>query len=340
LEDLEMVKLAIVGCGGMAQGHAQTLASMPDVKLVGFCDIVKSRAEAYREKYAKDAQVFESHTEMIKALRGKLDGVVNVTPHTVHYPQCKESLEAGLHVLVEKPMVTNSNHAYDLWKTVNASGKVFAIAFQAPYTAEYQCIQKLRGDGTLGKVQLIQGWLAQNWKNNTVGTWRQDPAMSGGGQMYDSGAHVLNSIMWIMNEPVVEVACMYDKLGTPVDINGVIMMKFQSGTMGTVCIGGNSPGWDVEVRVQSDTMQLRTGPHGGWLEGAREGRKFYPPVAFDNSPGAFTPHKNFVNAILGKEKVIAPVRYGVLLSALMDAMYESAEKGMPVKVKPVPERLD
>lgn len=334
-----MVKLAIVGCGGMAQGHAQTLAGMPEVKLVAFCDVIKSRAEGYCEKYAKEAKVFESHSEMIRSMKGELDGIVNVTPHTVHYPQCKEALEAGYHVLVEKPMVTSSVHAYDLWNVVNRCGKVFGIAFQAPYTPEYQCIKRLRDNGTLGKVQLIQGWLAQNWRTNTMGTWRQDPAMSGGGQMYDSGAHVLNGIMWIMNEPVVEVACMYDKLGTPVDINGVVMMKFESGAMGTVCIGGNSPGWDVDIRIQSDTMQLRTAPHGAYLEGARHGRKFYPPVALDDSPGAGTPHRNFVDAILGKAEIVAPVRYGVLLSALMDAMYESADKQAPVKVKPVPTAL-
>lgn len=335
-----MIRLAIVGCGGMAQGHAQTLASMPDVKLVAFCDIIKSRAEAFRDKYAKDTQVFESHSEMIRAMKGNLDGVVNVTPHTVHYPQCKEALEAGLHVLVEKPMVTNIDHAYDLWKTVNKTGKVFQIAFQAPYSSEFQAIKKLRESGELGKVQLIQGWLAQNWRTNTIGQWRQDPKMSGGGQMYDSGAHTLNAIMWIMNEPVVEVACMYDKMETPVDINGIVMMKFQSGAMGTVCIGGNSPGWDTDLRVQSDTMQVRTFPHGGFLECMRFGRKFYPKVEFDNSPGAFTPHKNFVEVIQGKAQPVAPVRYGALLSALMDAMYESAAKGAPVKVKPVPEKLD
>lgn len=334
-----MLNLAIVGCGGMAGGHAKTLASMPDVRLAAFCDIVPARAEAFRTQYAKDAQVFDSFDAMLAKMKSQLDGVVLITPHTIHYPHAKTALEAGLHVLVEKPMVTSSEHAYDLWRTVNKTGKKLAIAFQAPYTAEYQCIRELRESGQLGKVQLIQGWLAQEWRKSQTGTWRHDPALSGGGQMYDSGAHVLNGIMWIMNEPVIEVSCMYDKVGTPVDINGVVMMKFASGAMGTVCIGGNSPGWDVEVRLQTDAMQLRTGPHGGWLEGARGGRKFYPPVKFDDSPGAFTPHRNFVNAVLRGEELIAPVRYGVLLSALMDAMYESAALKAPVAVKPVPATL-
>lgn len=334
-----MLKLAIVGCGGMAGGHARTLAAMPDVELAAFCDIVPERAEAFCAQYAKDAAVFDSFDAMLAKHGKSLDGIVLVTPHTLHFPHATAALEAGIHVLVEKPMVTSSEHAYALWRTVNKSGKKLAIAFQAPYTAEYQCIARLRDSGELGKVQLIQGWLAQGWRTNTANSWRQDPSLSGGGQMYDSGAHVLNGIMWIMNEPVVEVSCMYDKVGTPVDINGVVMMKFASGAMGTVCIGGNSPGWDVDLRIQSDKMYLRTGPHGGWLEGARQGKKFYPPVEVDDAPGAFTPHRNFVDAVLGKAELVSPVRYGALLSALMDAMYESAERKAPVAVKPVPERL-
>jgi predicted dehydrogenase len=334
-----MVRLAIVGCGGMANGHARTLASMPDVKLVAFCDVIAARAEDYRQRYAKEAKTFADFGAMLAAMKGGLDGVVLVTPHTVHFAHAKAALEAGLHVLVEKPMVTSSEHAYELWRTVNRTGRKLAIAFQAPYSAEFQCIARLRERGELGKVQLIQGWLAQEWRRSQAGTWRHDPALSGGGQMYDSGAHVLNGIMWIMNEPVVEVSCMYDRVGTPVDINGVVMMRFASGAMGTVCIGGNSPGWDVDLRVQTDIMQLRTGPHGGYLEGHRLGKRFYPPVAIDDAPGAFTPHKNFVDAVLGRAELVAPVRYGVLLSALMDAMYESAERRQPVSVKPVPAEL-
>lgn len=156
----------------------------------------------------------------------KLDALVFVTPHSLHYPQAKAALEHGLHVLLEKPMVTSSPHAYDLWKTVKKTGKMLGITFQVPYTAHYAYLAKQRDSGELGKVQIISGWIAQNWLKKTVGTWRQDPAVSGGGQMYDTGAHLCNGIMWLMNEPVVEVACVHDKCFSPVDINGVAIARF------------------------------------------------------------------------------------------------------------------
>lgn len=330
------LNFGIIGCGGMANWHAQCLQKVEGVRVIGLCDTKPEQTKQFKEKYFAEAHEYTDYQQMIRNSPEKLDAVVLVTPHTLHYSEAKTCLEAGLNVLCEKPMVTSSEQAYDLWKTVKQTRKTFAITYQAPYTMEYQAIKRLRDSGQMGKVQLIQGWIAQGWLKFTTNTWRQDPKLSGGGQMYDSGAHVLNGMMWIMNDPVVEVACFYDKVGMPVDINGVAAIRFQNGALGSFAIGGNSPGWDVEIKVQTDKMQVKTGPHGGWLDVIREGKKFYPNVDFDERPGAYTPHQNFVDAINGRAELQAGVRYGVLLSALMDALYESADNQKIVKVKPVP----
>jgi predicted dehydrogenase len=338
-----MFNLAIVGTGGMAGWHAEQIKKIPELNVVALCDIVPEHWQTYREKHFPKAVGYDDFEALLadyKARKLKLDFVLLVTPHTVHYPHAKAALEAGLHVMVEKPMVTSSEHAYDLWRTVKKNGKLLAITFQAPYTPEYQCIAKLRDSGQLGKPQLIQGWLAQEWLKSQAGKWRQVPELSGGGQMYDSGAHILNGMMWIMNEPVVEVACFYDTCGSPVDINGVAIMKFQSGAMGSVAIGGACPGWNVAIQLQTDKMTVKTGPHGGFLETSRNGRHWYPPVEIEDHPAAGVAHLNFVRALQGKEQLKAPVRYGVLLSALMDAMYQSAKEQKPVKVKPVPADIE
>ncbi len=334
-----MIRIAIVGCGGMANWHASVLKNIPECKVVGLVDVDPKRTAEFKQKYFSDAFELSDYEQLFHHPPQPIDAVVLVTPHTLHYAQAKRALEAGLHVLCEKPMVTDSRHGYDLWKTVKATGKHLGITFQAPYCAEYQAIKKLRDSGQLGKPQLIQGWLAQGWLKATANTWRQDPALSGGGQMYDSGSHVLNGMMWIMNEPVVEVACLIDNLGAAVDINGVAIMRFKSGAMGSVAIGGNSPGWNVDIRLQTDRLQVRTGPHGGYLECHRHGKPFYPEVPFDESPSAFTPHLNFIRTLLGTEQPQAVVRHGVLLSVLMDAMYESARTQKPMKVEPVPDVL-
>ncbi|MDB5326148.1 MAG: putative dehydrogenase [Phycisphaerales bacterium] len=331
-----MIELAIVGCGGHANWHAGLIKGMPDVTVSALVDIDRTHAEAYRTKYFPDATIYEDFNAFLKQRPKSITGVLIATPHTLHYSQCKAALTAGLHVLCEKPMVTASAHAYDLWKTVQQTGRQLSIAFQAPHSAEFQYLRSMRAAGTLGTPQIIQGWLAQGWLKASAGTWRQDPALSGGGQMYDSGAHVLNAMMWLMDEPVVEVTCLYDRVGSAVDINGVAILRFLSGALGSVAIGGNSPGWNVRISLQTDRLQVVTGPHGGFLE--ISGQR-YPHVPTSDVPAAFTPIGNFVRTLAGQETLQSPVRYGVLLSALMDALYESAAQQRPVKVEPVPEKL-
>jgi hypothetical protein len=94
------------------------------------------------------------------------------------------------------------------------------------------------------------------------------------------------------------------------------------------------------IHIQTDKVVAKTAPHGGWLElNGIDGRKVYPQIEQDDRPAGGTPHLNFVNAILGKEELHCPVRYGVLLSALMDAMYLAADERRVVKVEPVPDMM-
>jgi len=337
-----MFNFALVGCGGMANWHAQQLQKLSaDVKVVAVVDTVPGCARTFKDKYFNDAVEYEAYDKLLEKPPAKLDAVVLVTPHTLHYPQAKAALERGINVMVEKPMVTSSQHAYDLWQTVKKSGKLLGITFQAPYTQEFLYLAQQRDAGKLGKVQLVTCWLAQGWLEGTRGKWRQDPAQSGGGQMYDSGAHTLNSLMWLMNDPVVEAACFCDNCGSPVDINGVAIARFQNGAMASITIGGNCPPFRTDIAIQTDKCLIITDQYGGKLEitGANN-KKVYPHVEQAlEAPAAGTPHANFVNALKGTEPLRAPVRYGVLLSALMDALYESASSGKVVKVKPVPKDI-
>jgi len=236
--------------------------------------------------------------------------------------------------------VTSSEHAYDLWRTVNRTGRKLGITFQSPYTAEFGYLARERDAGRWGKVQLVSGMLAQGWLKGTAGKWRQEPALSGGGQMYDSGAHMLNAMMWLMNDPVVEVSCMYDTCGSPVDINGVAIVRFQNGALGSICIGGNCPAFLSELRIQTDRLLIQTDTYGRSLEISVGGpRRFYPHITADERPAGGTPHLNFVEAVLGREELRCGVRYGVLLSALMDGLYRSAAERAPVSVRPVPQSV-
>jgi len=332
-----MVNIALVGCGGMAQHwHAPVLADIAEAKVVAVVDVNPKHAREVKEKYFPEATEYSLLDDLLATPQGKeLNAVVIATPHAAHYSECKSALERGLHVLVEKPMVTSFAHALELEKLIAKTGKLLAITYQAPHTAEYAYLATERDAGRLGKVQVISGWLTQGWLELTVGKWRQDPAISGGGMMYDSGAHLLNALVWLMNEPVTEVGCFIDNAGSQVDINGVAILKFQSGAFGNIAISGNCPAFKTEIQILTDQMLIVTDQYGSKLEmTGHNGRKLYPRVQTtnDQSKSANTPHRNFIDAILGKAELRSPAKYGVMLSRMMDALYKSARTGSLVKI--------
>src|SRR5688500_17691673 len=103
-----MLNIALVGCGNMANWHAQQLKKISKVNVVALVDPVEASTKTFCEKYFDKAKQFKAFDVLLEKSPKKLDAVVLVTPHTLHYPQAKAALEAGLHVLVEKPMVTSS----------------------------------------------------------------------------------------------------------------------------------------------------------------------------------------------------------------------------------------
>lgn len=334
----EKIKLAIVGCGGHAGYHAQQVHSNPDLmEVVALCDIKRENLENFhRNKFAAEAKIrlYDSMDDLMRDPPPGLRAVSLVTPHTTHFEQSMAALDHGYDVMCEKPMVTRSEHARKLAKKVASSGRQFQIAFQAPFTAEFAYIRDVIARGDLGELQTINAFSCQGWRNATPGTWRQDPKQSGGGQMYDSGAHLFNAIAWLIDRPAQEVFCCIDNKSCAVDINAAITIRWEGGVLGSVTISGNTPGWQEGIWVAGEKGRISTGIHGGRLEhiDAEKGLIKYPRVTQEN----YTPLKNFALCLQGKAKPRCGVRYGILHSWLMDALYKSAQQGKPVKLSKPP----
>ncbi len=327
----------MVGCGAMAHWHAKELLKSGVVKIVALVDPSPPHAEDFRQQHAPDALIYESLDTLLEKPPAPIDAIVIVTPHTLHYAQAKTALERGIHVLCEKPMVTNTADAYDLWQTATRTGKLLSITFQSPHTAQFGQLRQLLDTGEIGRIYSITGWVSQGWLSATRNTWRQDPALSGGGFMYDTGAHLLNAVMWIMNDPVVEVGCFVDNRNSPVDIAGAVCMKFQNGAIASLAFPGDTPTFENDLSLFTATHTIHTNAYGHKLDiFAKDHSRFDVHIPFT---GSTTPHANFIATLQGRESLRSPARFGVLLSALMDAMYESGRTGNIVKVKPVPKEL-
>jgi predicted dehydrogenase len=333
----DKIKLALVGCGGMCRTHVNSLKDVPEAEVVALCDIVPEKTEKmWREMFNSDKSIrrYDDFDKMMKDPPKGLRGVILVTPHTVHFPHAMLALEKGYDVLVEKPMVTSSSHAKRLAAQIKKTGRHLQVAFQAPFSAEFAYIRELIQDGGLGELQTVNAYSCQMWMKGTFGGWRHEPKLSGGGQMYDTGAHLFNAIAWLIDRPALEVYCRLDKKGMKVDINAAITIQWEGGVLGTATISGNTPGWQEGIWVAGDRGRVVTGIHGKRLEhyDAKGQLIKYPRV----TQADFTPDKNFVHCLLGVAEPRCTVRYGILHSWLMDALYESANKNRPVKLSKPP----
>ena len=331
------LRIGIVGCGGMGGCHARRLLAMEEVEVVALCDLTEDIAGAFRQRHFGDAgkqiPLYAGSTAMYAG--SALDAVVIATPHTLHFAHGMEALEHGLHVFMEKPMVTCAEHAYTLAARVKEVGKVFIIGYNTPCTPQFGYLREKIRSHAFGQLELVTGYLTQHWMKGTLGTWRQDPAFSGGGQAYDSGAHLLNSLVWSVESRPAEVFAFVDNHGTRVDINSVIAIRFANGVMASLCVSGNCPKAIGPMSFIFEKARVDIdGWGGGWLDVFADGEPEAPE--FGKIDG--TPDRNFVDAVLGRcEPKTSPLN-GIYHTELMDAIYQAAATGKVAKPGQKPAR--
>jgi predicted dehydrogenase len=320
------LRVGIIGCGGMGGAHVQRLLAMKEVKIAALCDLTEEIAGAFRTRLmgaaGKGVPIYAGSTRMYAG--SKLDAVVIATPHTTHFALGMEALEQGCHVLMEKPMVTSAPDAYALAAKVKESGKVFTIGYNTSCTPAFAYLRdKIRGNA-FGKLELVTGYLSQWWMKATVGAWRQDPALAGGGQAYDSGAHLLNSLVWSVESRPAGVFAFVDNHGTAVDINSVIAIRFENGVMASICISGNCPASAGPMSFIFENGRVDIDGWGGsWMDVFVKGEPENPELPQVDG----TPDRNFIDAVLGRAEPKTSPLNGIHHTELMDAIYAAAATG-------------
>ena len=327
----QKVKVAFLGTGGIAAKHGREYRHHPDVQIVGGCDVKADTVNGFWDRCeipkGHRPPAFDNAEKMYQ--QTKPDAVVICTPHTLHYEHASLAIAHGCHVLLEKPMVTQADHAYKLRDQVKAAGKVLVVGYNTPCTPEFHHLRELIRGEKLGKLEQVAGWLTQPWIKFVKGTWRTDPKLSGGGQAYDSGAHIPNSLCWTVEANIEQVHAYVDNMGNDVDINSSINILFDTGVMASIVISGHctASGSHLTYMFANGRVDI-DGWGGSWIniyEGDQ--RVKYPQIT--GKP--LTPAGNFIDAILGRDEPRTSPANGIVQSELMDAIYESARTGQPAR---------
>ena len=210
---MEKLRIGIIGCGGIANGkHMPALKKLDDVEMVAFCDIIVERAEQAAKNYGiEGAKAYEDYNEMLA--KEKLDVVHVCTPNNVHAPATVASMEAGCHVMCEKPMAKTVAEAQQMLDAQKRTGKKLTIGYQNRFAPEQQCLHEACENGDLGDIYYAE---AEAIRRRAVPTWGVfiDEEKQGGGPLIDIGTHALDLTLWHMNNYEVEsvTGSVYHKL--------------------------------------------------------------------------------------------------------------------------------
>ena len=205
-----IVKVGIIGCGGIANGkHMPSLKAVKGVEMVAFCDIIEERAvKAAAEYGTEDAKVYTDYKELLK---DKDIEVVHVlTPNRSHSFITVDALEAGKHVMCEKPMAKTYADAQKMLEAAKRTGKKLTIGYQARQRADSQYLKAACDAGELGEIYYAK---AHALRRRAVPTWGVflNEFEQGGGPLIDIGTHALDLTLWMMNnyEPEMVVGKTY-----------------------------------------------------------------------------------------------------------------------------------
>src|SRR5437773_93629 len=345
------VRLGIVGMGNIGKHHADCLlaAKVPRCELTAVCSTSPHKLEPYR---AKGLRIFDRAEKLLESR--EVDAVILATPHYQHTSLGIAALEAGLHLMVEKPI---SAHKADAERLIAVAKKhpdqVFAGMFQLRVEPRYLKIRKLIQSGELGDIARLS-WIITDWFRTeayyTSGGWRATWRGEGGGVLLNQCLHNLDVMAWLLGLPARVRGfcqlCRYHNI--EVEDNVTAYLEYPNGATGVfITSTGEAPGTNrfeiagTRGKVVLENNRLAfTRNEADMIEFSKTVKLgFSKPdmwnveIPFDN---AVAPHaaliQNFVDAILDGAPLIAPGEEGLHSVELANAMLYASLIGQTVEL--------
>ncbi len=347
---MKEIKVGIVGVGGIAQGaHIPNYQKVPGVKIYAVCDIVEERAKEAAKRY--DARYWFTDYEKMMEL-DELDAVSVCTPNKFHKGPTVAALNAGKHVLCEKPMAASAEEGKEMLQAAKKAKKILMIGLNNRFRGEAQMLKRFIEQGDLGEIYFARAFATRRRGIPSWGAFvRKD--MSGGGPMYDIGVHILDLTVWLMGCPKAK------------GVYGVTYTKF--GNRGDVATGGwgmwDWKRFDVEdfaaafVKFENGASlyleaswaaNIEGDEFNSILMGDKAGARLFPLQIYGEARGnlvnispAHVPNVNsheeeirrFIQAIREGGPSPIPPEEALNVQKILDAVYKSSETGRQVRIR-------
>ena len=198
------VRVGFIGCGWIAGSHIKSMLKQPDVEIVAGVDLIEGKAKAFFEKFGVEnvKTDYKTHEEMLADKSLNLDAVTICTYNRQHAQPAIDALNAGLHVLLEKPFTVTLDEAVAVMKAEKASGKILSIGFQPRMDANMKMIKKIVESGELGQIYYIQtGGGRRRGIPTPFGTTFIEDKTAGIGALGDIGCYSLDMVLNAIGYP-------------------------------------------------------------------------------------------------------------------------------------------
>ncbi len=359
---MDVVRVGIVGCGGIAGGkHMPSLKKLPNVEIVSFFDTIPSKAaDAAKNFGTKGAQVCGSYKEML--VNKSIDVIHVCTPNKSHGDLAVLALQAGKHVMCEKPMAKTSADARKMVQAAKRSRKKLTIGYQNRFRADSLFLNKICRDGDLGDIYYAK---AHAIRRRAVPTWGVflNEEEQGGGPLIDIGTHALDLTLWMMNNyrPKSVMGSVYRKLGGrknsanawgpwdpkkyTVEDSAFGFITMENGA--TIMLESS---WAINYLQVGEAMTTLCGTEGGadmWdglrVNGEKHSKLFVNKVemstggvdfydgAQDNA--ADREARMWIDCIVNDTEPLVKPEEALVVTEILEGIYKSAKTGKPVFFK-------
>ncbi|WP_284164815.1 Gfo/Idh/MocA family oxidoreductase [Frigidibacter sp. SD6-1] len=339
----ETLNVAVIGSGIWGAQHAHVFSTLPNTRLVAVCDVNRDRAEAMAKNH-DGTRAFTDHREML-AMDG-IDAVTIATPDFTHTPLIVDALDAGKHVLSEKPLATSVEEAEAIRKAADASDRKIMVDFHNRVSPAIATAQEEVAKGTLGKLIHGSGRLS----NTTFVPLEMLSWAGRSSALWFLGSHLVDALRFILDDDVVRVFAMRrdgylaSKGVDTADVH-LAMLEFSRGTVMTienswVLSPDNPQVFDLEIGLVGEKGQIQLNPshNGAYRQMTGHGLKYrdlfgVTPVGVGRVGGfVFESIARFVDAVLTDAPLLATVEDGLRVTRILSAIEDSASSGRPVDI--------
>jgi len=331
---MSKLKVGVVGAGFAGRAHMEGYKNIEDVNLIAVCDVSKERAQEAAEKYGI-AQFFTDYGDMLKI--SDLDAISVCLPNKMHEPVAVAALNAGKHVLCEKPLASNAEEAAKMVEASGKSKKLLAMSLNFRYEGRSLTLKKMIESGKLGEIYYAKTSMLRT--NSIPRGWFHVKERSGGGPLLDLASHMLDVTWWLMGcpEPVTASGITYAKLGVAGKGMGIWGVGYGDGPVDIEDLAIGLIKFKEGQTIFVDVSWALNGPpvHSCYLFGTEAGASLYPDFAIYKQPALETPQidpskdriREFVRNVLDGTESMAPAKDGLQVMRMLDAIYKSAQMG-------------